>query len=152
MTTPKTNSQLRAIFGLGRPLGMAKEDLEELAFEITGERTERLSQLTFDEANAMIVRLGGEAFAPEGHVAVRTRNWRNQKAGVKRVESDRHRRLIADLAQKRGMSDIGLANLCMRIIKRREPVTTAQGNKVVEALKAMLARDEAARKMQKEAA
>ncbi|MEZ5421827.1 MAG: hypothetical protein R2682_01875 [Pyrinomonadaceae bacterium] len=144
--TPKTTEQLRAIFGLGRPLGMAKEDLEELAFDLTGGRTARLSLLTFPEANGMIVRLGGDPFPAPGHVAKRTEAWRNQKAGVKRIESNRQLRLIADLAAKRGMSEAALAGLCKRIIKRSSPATTAQGNKIVEALKAMIAREQNAAK------
>lgn len=140
-TVPKTTEQLRAIFGLGRSLGMAKEDLEELAFDLTGGRTARLSQITFDEANAIVVRLNGDPFPAPGHVARRTMAYRDQKAGIKRIESARHLRLISDLAAKRGMSEAALAGLCKRIIKRTHPVTTAQGNKVIEALKAMLARE-----------
>ncbi len=138
---PKSTDQLRAIFGLGKNLGMDKPDLEAVAAEVTAGRIERLSLLTFDEANAVIVRLGGESFPSPGHVAVRTANYRRQKAGVKQVETSRHLKLISDLAAKRNMSRAGLASLCMRIIKRASPATTAQGNMVVEALKAMNRRD-----------
>lgn len=140
---PKTTDQLRAIFGLGKQVNMAKEDLEELAADVTGGRVERLSLLSFDEANAIIVRLGGDAFPGAGHVNARTANHRRQKLGVKQVETNKHLRLIRDLAAKRNMSDAGLASLCMRIIKKPAPVTTAQGNKIVEALKAMNRRDTA---------
>ena len=138
---PKTTDQLRAIFGLGKSLGMDKGDLEELAADQTDGKVERLSLLTFDQANAMITHLGGDAFPAPGHVAVRTANHRKQKAGIKTVETGKHLRLIADLAAKRNMSEIGLASLCMRIIKRSSPQTTAQGNKIIEALKAMNKRD-----------
>lgn len=138
---PKTVDQLRAIFGLGKNLGMDKEALEELAAEKTCGQVTRLSLLTFDQANAMIEHLGGEAFPGTGHVAARTANYRKQKAGIKTVETNRHLRLIADLAAKRNMSEAGLAKLCMRVIKRPSPATTAQGNKIVEALKAMNRRD-----------
>lgn len=146
MPNPKTTDQLRAIFGLGKNLGMDKEDLEALAGEKTGGTVTRLSLLSFDQANAMIEHLGGDPFPGAGHVAARTERHRRQKAGVKQVETARHTRLIADLAAKRGLSEIGLAKLCMRIIKRSSPQTTAQGNKVVEALKAMNRRDAAAGK------
>jgi len=137
----KTTDQLRAIFGLGRSKDMDKEDLEQLAGEITNARTVRLSKLSFDEANAIIVHLGGEAFPAPGHVAKRTQNYRKQKAGIKTVETQKHERLIRDLADKRNMTTAGLASLCMRVIKRPWPQTTAQGNKIVEALKAMNRRD-----------
>lgn len=140
-TTPKTTDQLRAIFGLGKSLGMDKTDLEELAFDKTGGTVERLSLLSYDQANLMIVHLGGEPFPALTHVALRTANHRRQKAGIKQVETGKHLRLIADLAAKRNMSAAGLASLCMRIIKKPSPQTTAQGNKIVEALKAMNARD-----------
>ncbi len=140
-TNPKTTDQLRAIFGLGKGLGMDKGDLEILAYSLTDHQIERLSLLSFDQANAMIVHLGGEAFPGQGHVAARTANYRKQKAGVKSIETGRHLKLIRDLAAKRNMSEAGLASLCMRIIKKKAPVTTAQGNKIVEALKAMNARD-----------
>ena len=106
--------------------------------EIAGKR---LSELTFDEANTLIVRLGGEAFPAPGHVAKRTENYRKQKANVKTLVTGRQLRMMKDLADKRNMSQIGLASLCMRIIKRSAPTTTAQCNKVIEALKSMNARD-----------
>lgn len=141
MNTPKTTDQLRAIFGLGKNVGMDKSDLEGLAEVMTNGQVERLSLLSFDQANAMITHLGGDAFPAPGHVAKRTENYRKQKAGIKTVESGKHLRMIADLAARRKMSEAGLASLCMRIIKRPAPTTTAQGNKVVEALKAMIKRD-----------
>ncbi len=141
MFIEKTTEQLRAIFGLGRQRDLVKEDLELLAAEVTNNRTCRLSKLSFDEANQMVTRLGGDAFPSPGHVALRTLNHRRQKAGIKQVETAKHTRLIRDLAARRNMSEAGLASLCMRVIKRPAPLTTAQGNKIVEALKAMNARD-----------
>lgn len=139
---PKSTEQLRAIFGLGRNVGCTKEDLEELAADVTGGRVERLSLLSWGEANAMIARLGGEPFSASGSpVPRRTENYRNQRAGIKRIESRQHLELIASLAQSRNMSPEGLERLCRRMIKKPSPVTTAEGNKIVEALKAMNARD-----------
>lgn len=140
-TFPKTTDQLRAIFGLGKKLGMDKADLEELALDKTGGKVERLSLLSYDQANLMIVHLGGEPFPAPSHVTIRTANHHRQKLGIKQVETGKHLRLIQDLAAKRNMSTAGLASLCMRIIKKPAPVTTAQGNKIVEALKAMNKRD-----------
>ena len=141
---PKHTVKLRDIVDLGKSLGMDKTDLEALAADKTAGRVERLSLLSFDQANAMIAHLGGDTFPGTGHVAARTANHRRQKAGIKQVESTKHLRLIADLAAKRNMSAAGLASLCMRIIKRSAPATTAQGNKIIEALKAMNKRDLAA--------
>ena len=142
MSNPKTTEQLRAIFGLGKKLGCDKSDLEELAADVSGGRVERLSLLSWEEANAMIVRLGGEPFTSSGlPVARRTENYRNQKAGIKRIETGRHLDLIDELARLRNMSPEGLEKLCRRMIKKPRPTTTQEGNKIVEALKAMNRRD-----------
>lgn len=139
--TPKTTDQLRAIFGLGKNVGMDKEDLEGLAETMTSGQVERLSMLSFDQANEMIKHLGGDPFPANGTIPIRTQNYRKQKAGVKTIETEKQLKLIKDLAAKRNMSETALASLCTRIIKRPTPVTTAEGNKIVEALKSMIARD-----------
>lgn len=150
---PKTTDQLRAIFGLGKNLGFDKEGLEDLAAEMTDGKVERLSLLSFDQANAMIKHLGGDPFPASGGVPVRTANHRRQKAGVRQIETGKHLKLIKDLAKGRNMSDEGLQKLCLRMIKKPRPTTTKEGNSIVEALKAMNARDAAARsRVEKEAA
>lgn len=137
----KTTDQLRAIFGLGKNLGMAKEDLEEMAYDLTGGSVERLSQLTFAQANAMIERLGGEAFEAAAGVPKRTENYRKQVAGIKIVETQKHLDMIAELARLRGIGSEGVAKLAARMKVAYPPRTTEEGNKLVEALKAMNVRD-----------
>lgn len=136
----KTYEQLRRIFGLAKPLNCGKGDLEELAWEASAGRVDRLSLLSFDEADAIIVRLGGEPFlsaAPR-----RTVNYRRQKAGVPQIAQPAHLKLMRDLAAKRGIGDDGLARMCRRMLKgNSRPRTTAETNKIIEALKAMNKRD-----------
>lgn len=138
---PKTTDQLRAIFGLGKKLHCTKEDLEDLASDVTSGRVGRLSTLSFDDANAMIHRLGGEPFDPVGPTPRRTVNHRRQKAGIRQIETVKHLNLIDELARLRNMSPAGLEKLCRRMIKKSRPTTTEDGNKIVEALKAMNRRD-----------
>ena len=138
---PKTTDQLRAIFGLGKKLGMEKEDLEQLAHDQTGGQVERLSALSFDQANAMIRHLGGDPFPAPGVTPIRTANHRRQKAGVKQIETRKHLDMIDELAKLRNMTPEGLEKLCRRMIKKPRPATTQEGNKIVEALKAMNKRD-----------
>jgi hypothetical protein len=140
---PKTTDQLRAIFGLAKKEGIAfgDDDRAEYVSTVSDGRVTSTSKLSFDEANKLIVQFGGEAFPAPGHVAKRTENYRKQKANVKTLVTGRQLRMMKDLADKRNMSQIGLASLCMRIIKRSAPTTTAQCNKVIEALKSMNARD-----------
>lgn len=137
---PKTSSQIRAIFGLGRTLKMTDEDLKELAFDVTKERVDRLSQLSFDEANGMISRLGGDPFT-KSYQPRRTLNYQRQQAGVKQIAQPQHLKLMNDLAEGRGITEDGLKNLCRRMLGHYRPITTDETNKVIEALKAMNARD-----------
>lgn len=141
MQQPKSVFQLRAVFGLARAAGLEKPDLNPLVAEVTGERTEHLSELSFAEANALIVRLGGRPLPVSGPLPRRTVNYRKQRAGVKTIETARHLDLIERLAQLRNLSTEGLEKLCLRTIKRPAPITTAEGNKIVEALKSMCRRD-----------
>lgn len=141
MTQPKTNEQLRRIFGLAKPLGLDEDDLRQLAADRTGGRVARLSLLSFDEANEMIRHLGGDPLTLAARTPRRTVNHHRQQAGVKQISQGRHLKLMRDLARGRGISDEGLRNLCRRMLQHDAPRTTAETNKIIEALKAMNARD-----------
>ncbi len=135
----KTHAQLKRIFGLGHKMRCSKEDLEELAYDVTKGRTSRLSKLTFDEANGVIERLGGEGLPVSP--SRRTVQYRRQKAGVTQIMTPRQQRYLKDLADKRRISEEGLERLCRRILGKRAPRTTKDANKVIEALKSMIKRD-----------
>lgn len=133
---PKTTEQLRAIFGLGKKLNCAKEDLEEMAGK-------RLSALTFDEANAMIVRLGGDAFpTPAGPAPRRTQNYHKQKQGIKTLVTAAQLTHLEDLWFKLpGRTAAGLAAISRRVNRGADrPRTTEECNRVIEAVKSMTAR------------
>src|SRR4051794_6836009 len=94
--------QIQRMFGLARKPADAegipvKDYLEGLA-----PSGKRLSELTFDEANAVIVKLGGTAFSLRGF-SKRTENYRKQQAGIKTIETDAHLGLIDELARGRGI-------------------------------------------------
>lgn len=143
----KTTEQLRAVFGLGRKLGLEKSDLEELAADITGGRTDRLSLLSWEEANAMIRRLGGEPFSPSSGNPTprRTANYRKQRDGIVTMATPKALALMDDLAARRGMSPEGLERMCYRMLKSKRPRTAQGCNAVIEALKSMNARDKVAK-------
>lgn len=134
---PKTTEQLRAIFGLGKKLNCAKEDLEEMAGM-------RLSLLSFDQANAMIVRLGGDAFpTPAGPAPRRTQNYRKQKQGIKTIvtaqQLDKLDRLWFRFDHR---TPAGLEAISRRVNKgAARPRTTEECNRVIEAVKSMNERD-----------
>lgn len=140
MPKVKTHAQLARIFGLAKRLDLEKADLENLAWELTDGRTERLSSISFDEANKMIVRLGGDPLTSS--VADRTLRHRRQKAGVVQIASAKQLQFMHDLAAGRGITDDGLQRLCYRMIDRPRVRTTNEASKVIEAIKAMNRRDE----------
>jgi hypothetical protein len=142
---PKTNAQVRRMFGLAKPLAdKAQMDthayLSVVAFEATREQNSSISQLSFDEANAVIKALGGDPFTPRGN-SVRAQNYRKQQAGIKSIETENHLNFIDELARLRNMTPEGVAKLATRMNLPYPPRTTEQGNKIVEALKAMNKRD-----------
>ncbi|MCC6328962.1 MAG: hypothetical protein IT174_10630 [Acidobacteria bacterium] len=144
----KTNEQIKRMFGLAsRPAREAgwepKEFLEDIASQVSGGLVERLSCLSFDQANAIIHRLGGEPLNPPGSrlTSRRTVNYRRQKGGVPQIATAAQMKFLNDLAAGRGITDAGLKNLCTRMIKKPRPRTSAEANKIIEAIKAMNARD-----------
>ena len=60
----------------------------------------------------------------------------------KSIETTAHLGFIDELARLRGITPEGLSNLARRMNVPWPPRTTEDGNKIVEALKAMIARDE----------
>lgn len=143
-TQPKKNFQIRRMFGLAKPFAEVsgrdtKEYIEEVVF-CQIERNPNMSDLTFDEANKVIIALGGEPFRAYGN-SKRNENYKKQQAGVKSIETDNHLNFIDELARLRGMTPEGVEKLATRMRLPWPPRTTAEGNKIVEALKAMNKRD-----------
>lgn len=132
----KTLAQTRAIFGLAKRRGLNDDELRGVVEEVTGQRS--ISALSRQHADDCIARLGGQPLTPR-----RTVQHHRRKAGVKQLStaSPSHLDLMRSLAARRGMSEEGLSALATRIVKHFPPRTTAETNKVVEALKAMNARD-----------
>lgn len=156
---PKTKDQIGRIFGLARKAGLEMDEDAKagIAVTVSAGRVDRLSQLSFDEANVAIKHLGGDVFdspSSKGGVAGasadgvvrgtprRTVNHHRQQAGVKQIAQGPHIALMRRLAEGRNITEDGLKSLCRRMLQGREwPRTTDDTNKIVEALKAMNARD-----------
>lgn len=130
----KTNNQVRAIYGLARKRDLDTVALHQLVREATGK--DSIAALNVTQADAVIVRLGGQPLA-----ARRTIQHRRRRAGVSQVAQPAHLDLMRRLARQRNMSDEGLQQLTTRICKHFPPRTTHDTNKVIEALKAMNRRD-----------
>jgi hypothetical protein len=138
---PRTIKQNNAIFGLAAKHGVDHESLRDLAAEVSDGRVDRMGQISFDEANKIIHRLGGDPF--QTGPARRTVNYQRQQAGVDQIAQPVHLKKMQDLAAGRGIGDEGLERLCQRMIHAPRPRTSAETNKIIEALKAMNARDHA---------
>ena len=142
----KTKEQIGRIFGLARKKGIEMDDEAKagMALSVTGGITDRLSMLSFEEANALIEKLGGDPIATR--TPRRTVNYHRQVAGVPQIAQSNHLKKMYRMAEARNMSDAGVRSLGERMIKHWPPRTTAETNKIIEALKAMNERD--ARKLE----
>lgn len=150
MKKPKTNRQNRAIFKLKEQRGLTHDQLRELCAEESDGQICFVHDLDFETANRVIHRLGGTPFAAAGQ-SRRSVQRRRQKAGVRQLATKPHLKLMRDLAAKRGITSNGLKAICQQTIKNDAPATTAETNKIIEALKSINKR--AARpQTQKEAA
>lgn len=138
---PRTKAQNSAIHSL---LGKYKFDGEskaEFVFDITNGRTESTKEMSFDEANEMIHRLGGRTFTKQ-MMSRRTENYHKQKDGIETIATSTHKDHLKKLARERNMSEAGLGDLSARVNKGlRTPRTSKEVNRVIEAIKAMNRRD-----------
>ncbi len=142
---PKQSWQLRAIFSLAKDRGVDKDQLESIAGDLSGGRTFRLSEISYTEANQMIRRLGGDTDHRRPQAAPRTVRHHRQKAGIKQIAQHSHVELLHDLAAIRwGVAFASpLRRLADRMRVQYPPHTTEQTNKLIEAIKAMNAREAA---------
>jgi hypothetical protein len=136
MSAAKSTRQVRCIFGLAKQRGLDNDELHALVEGATGQSS--ISALSFAQADRVIEQLGGEPFA-----ARRTVQYRRQRGGVPQIAQHSHLKLMRDLADRRGMGEDGLTSLAERMNLPSPPRTTAQTNKLVEALKQMNRRDAA---------
>lgn len=134
----RTNQQNKALHLLLNKHGFTSDDKAEMVFDLTNGRTEHSSEMSFDEANAMIERLGGTPF--------RSRQKRQTQYFPKNVialVSTQAKEKIVELRNQRPL----LAGVeawhrfCQRTCGKTEPRTVKDGQKIIEALKAMNKRD-----------
>lgn len=130
----KTSAQVRRIFGLARARGLDEAELHTLVSDATTKTS--IAALNITEADAVISRLGGEPLA-----ARRTLQYRRRKAGVSQVVQHGQLELIAKLASQRHWSAAALVEFCRRQCGHHPLRTTADANKVIEALKSMNRRE-----------
>lgn len=144
---PRTNAQNKALHSLLSKHGFDADSKAEMVYFYTDGRTERSSEMSFDEANRMIHKLGGQPFTATPSISGKSRravNLKNQKAGIKSIVSPTHIDLMNRLWRLRdGRTPEGLKALSQRIIRKDKPATSTECNKVIEAIKSMNSRDNA---------
>ena len=130
----RTLQQNRVIHQLIGRRGLDIGEKASLVSEVSGGRTESSAQLTREEANKLIKRLGGEPIS----LSRRTQQLKRQEAGVKQIISHKQREYMFSIWNRfPHRHPSGLDKLCERTIKRQRPRTTEEANKVIEAIKAM---------------
>lgn len=144
---PKTTQQMKAIWGLAKKHDIDEETLRGSAVVVSEGRVDRLSLLSFDEANVLIRNLGGDAIT-SSRTPRRTVNYRRKVAGVQQIAQRDHLAFMRKSAEALNISEAGLESMGNRMLKHWPPRTTAETNKIIEALKSMaerrLAKKEAA--------
>jgi hypothetical protein len=135
----KTLHQLRAIYGLVKKRGLDRDELSAVMTD-AGIGT-RISELSFDAANILIRRLGGQPFTRPRRTPRRTVNYRKQRDGIVTLASPKALELMDSLAEGRGMSREGLERMCRRMFGSPRPRTAQACSAVIEALKSMNRRD-----------
>lgn len=137
----RSATQNKRLWGLAAKLGLEHEDLRDYAHEYSGGRTDHTSKLYFNECEKLNNYLDGLA-NPKKEWSPRTVRRRRQKANVPQIATQKHLKMMQDLADKRGMSEDGLGDLSARVNAGvRKPRTSKEVNHVIEAIKAMNKRD-----------
>lgn len=135
---PRTKGQNSLMFALANQVGVTHNDLKDWTFEITNGRTEHTSELYYSEAVKIIDRLQSYVKKQTGKVSQRTIQYRRQQAGIKQiVTQDQLDKIQREWKEVEGRTPSGLESLCFRILKYDKPRTTADANKVIEAIKSM---------------
>jgi len=135
----RTKAQNSLMFGLASKAGVSHDDLRDWTAEITNGRTDHTSKLYHHEALEIINRL--QNFVSPNQTPRRTVNYRRRRDGIEQIVSIAHLGKLQSLADGRGMTNEGLQQLCLRMIKTEKPRTTKECNKIIEAIKAMNTRD-----------
>ena len=130
-----TPAELRKIFAGAREAGLDDSQLRDLVEQITGQRSTRA--LNRDHTKRVIdglVQLGARPGSPRPPKP----SGRRPTPGVTAMISPAHMQLIQKLREQIGgdfVRDEYFAGVCRKVIHKSRPVTAADANRVVEALK-----------------
>lgn len=127
---------LRTLWGLARELGLTSDDLHAVVYRETGRESMKDLPQRETEAVARVLRGMRSGRAPG--------RKRTDEGGDPRTVEQR--RKIYQLAQRIGWSEAQVNGLARRMfgVERQEWLGPGQCNKLIEALKAMVERDQGA--------
>lgn len=127
---------IKAIHAMGRDLNLNDETRKELQWNLTG--VESCKDMTLPQLKQVYQRVSvlHDTMPPRLHPPKRRGRDERQPEELLSVEQNR---MICHLFDDLSISGIGLArmNFCRRTCGSTWPQTRAQGNKIIEALKAM---------------
>lgn len=127
---------IRAIHAMGRDLNLNDETRKELQWNLTG--VESCKDMTLVQLKQVYQRVSvlHDTMPPRLHPPKRRGRDERQPEELLSVEQSR---MICHLFDDLSISGVGVArmNFCRRVSGSTWPQTRAQGNKVIEALKAM---------------
>lgn len=130
---------IKAIHAMGRDLNLNDEARKELQWNLTG--VESCRDMSFAQLKQVYQRVSvlHETMPPRLRPPKRRGRDERQPQELLTVEQNR---MIAHLFDDLSISGVGLArmNFCRRTCGSTWPQTRAQGNQIIEALKAMRAR------------
>ena len=86
----RTKAQNSMMHAIKAKLGLTHDDLREMAFDVSGGRTDHTSELYYSEAVKLIDRLQSYANPNTDKTPRRTTNWRKQKAGIETIVTAEH--------------------------------------------------------------
>jgi hypothetical protein len=134
-----TTQMLRTLFGVARQYGVNSEQLHDAASLQFNKSSLKL--LTAAEAGALIDGMrkaaGDRPFAGPRRQAMGTHGSRGRRGDTAQLVNERELQMLADAAERVGWDAARLAGFCERQIKKSAPVTMAELNRVLWALKSM---------------
>lgn len=149
----RTKAQNSLMWGLAKKIGVTHDDLSEMAFDVSGGRTEHTSELYQTEMVKLIDRLEEFANPKKDKTPRRTTNYRKQKAGVVTLVTPEHlEKLNREWNKVQGRTPSGLESICIRTIKVERPRTAQECNKIINAVQSMNRREKTFGEFQKQEA
>lgn len=135
-----TPGQIKAIHAQARKAGIGEDNYRAAVREVSNGLTDTSTELSYAEAEALIVKLGGTAQT----TSRRTQQRRNKAAGVTKLASPKQLGLLKQLWVLRvgaEQATEALRKFCQGQIKKDGPLTSPEAIRLIQATRAMNKRE-----------